>query len=122
MDDARGVMSKLVEMFATGDLDDVDSVVATNYLDHQGLGDTEIRGPDGFRRLVTAVHDRRNASVRVSIEDLIAEEDRAAARLRWLHTGADGYAVERETIDIIRCLDGQAVEHWGAEVSVRPRV
>jgi predicted SnoaL-like aldol condensation-catalyzing enzyme len=38
------------------------------------------------------------------------------ARLRWHHIEADGTVVERETIDIIRSVDGQAVEHWGAEV------
>jgi predicted SnoaL-like aldol condensation-catalyzing enzyme len=121
VDDSKAVMRKMVEMFATGDLAELQSVVSPEYLDHQGLGDREIHGPEGFRRLVIAIHRHPNTAVRVSIEDLIGEGDRAAARLRWLHTSADGTVVERETIDIIRCTDAQAVEHWGAEVSA-PRM
>jgi hypothetical protein len=113
MDDAKAVLRKMIEMFATGNLDTLDSVISTDYLDYQGLGDREIRGREGFRRLVMAVH---KAPVHVSIEDLIGEGDRAAARLRWHHIEANGTVVERETIDIIRSVDGQAVEHWGAEV------
>jgi predicted SnoaL-like aldol condensation-catalyzing enzyme len=110
-------MRKLVAIFATGDLEAVESVVSPDYLDHQRFEDTEIRGPDGFRRLVTAVRRPADTSVRVGIEDLIGEGERAAARLRWVHKSADGTEVERETIDILRCVGGQAVEHWGAETS-----
>ena len=70
MTDAKTVMEKMVEMFDTGDVSAVSSVVAP---------------------------------------------ERAAARLRWHHRNADGTVVERETIDVVRCADGKAVEHWGAE-------
>jgi hypothetical protein len=41
MDDAKRVMPRMVEIFATGNLDTLDSVVSTDYVDHQGLGDLE---------------------------------------------------------------------------------
>lgn len=107
-------MRKMVDMFATGDLAGAESVVAADYVDHQG--DVETGGLDGFRNLVRTVHAPREGAVDVRIDDLISEGDRAAARLRWHHTNADGTVVERETIDIVRCVNGQAVEHWGAEV------
>jgi hypothetical protein len=47
MDDAKAVMRKMVEMFATGDLITLDSVVSTDYIDHQGIDGTEIRGREG---------------------------------------------------------------------------
>lgn len=37
MDDAKCVLRKMVDMFATGNLDTLDSVVSTDYVDHQGL-------------------------------------------------------------------------------------
>jgi predicted SnoaL-like aldol condensation-catalyzing enzyme len=116
MDDAKAVMRKMVEMFATGDLTTLDSVVSTDYIDHQGINGTEIRGREGFADLVRAVHAPYGTALRVTIEELIGEGDKAAARLRWHHTGEDGRVVERETIDMIRTTSDLAVEHWGAEV------
>jgi predicted SnoaL-like aldol condensation-catalyzing enzyme len=117
MDDTKAVMRKMVQMFATGDLAALDSVVSTNYVDHQGIDGRELRGREGFGDLVRAVHAPHGTALRVTIEDLIGDGDRAAARLRWHHTGEDGSVVERETIDIIRSTKGLAVEHWGAEVT-----
>lgn len=117
MDDAKTLMRKMVEMFATGDLTALDSAVSTDYIDHQGIDGVQIRGREGFADLVRTVHAPYGTALRVTIEELIGEEDRAAARLRWHHTGEDGRIVERETIDIIRSSEGLAVEHWGAEIT-----
>jgi len=54
---------------------------------------------------------RRIFDLQVQIRDLIAEEDRVAARLHW-----HGMEADRETIEIVRCRDGRAVEHWGAAI------
>jgi hypothetical protein len=107
MTDSGEVMRKIVEIFNAGDLEAIPSVVATEYRDHQGLGDVEIRGPDGFGQVVAAV---RRAGERVAIEDLIAERDKVAARLSWHR---EDRATSRETIDILRVVDGRAVEHLG---------
>jgi predicted SnoaL-like aldol condensation-catalyzing enzyme len=115
--DAKAVMRKMVEMFATGDLATLDSIVSTEYIDHQGIAGAEIRGREGFGDLVRAVHAPHGTPLRVTIEELIGEGDKAAARLHWHHTGEDGSVIERETIDLIRARNGLAVEHWGAETS-----
>lgn len=109
MADGQRVMHKIVEIFNTGDLDAVPSVVAAEYEDHQGLGDIEIRGPGGFQELVTAV---RRSGEHVEIEDLVAQGDRVAARLSW-HRSTEAGRTSRETIDILRIADGRAIEHWG---------
>jgi predicted SnoaL-like aldol condensation-catalyzing enzyme len=41
-------------------------------------------------------------------------EDRAVARIHWRGRRRSGEKVDRETIDIVRVVDGRAVEHWGA--------
>jgi len=75
-----------------------------------------MRGPAGFRQVV-AVARRAVPHLDVTIEDLIAEGDRVAARLRWHGTqAADGAIVDRETIDIVCFAHGQAVEHWGIQL------
>ena len=114
MNDAKAVLRAMVEMFATGDVSDVESVVRADYVDHQD----DVHGPESFRALVKRLHESGD-SVVVRVQDLIGDADRATARLRWTHTNRDGSLVERETIDMVRCENGQAVEHWGAEVSRR---
>ena len=81
MNDPAAAARVIIDILATGDLEAVSSAVAGEYIDHQGPGDVEIRGLHGFRRVVAAVH--QSSDVRVTIEDLVAAEDKAALRLRW---------------------------------------
>jgi ketosteroid isomerase-like protein len=102
----------MVEVFDTGAVDRVSEFVHVDYLDHQGLGGEPIRGAAGFSLVVRTARSGYEA-LRVTIEDLIEEGDRVAARLRWFGTRASGEAVERETLEIIHVRDGMATEHWG---------
>jgi predicted ester cyclase len=77
------------------------------------MGGIEVRGADGFRRVVAGARSAFT-HLEVTVEDLIAEGDRVAARIRWRGVlASDGRLVDRETIDIVRFADGQAIEHWG---------
>ncbi len=98
----------------SGDLYAVSSAVADDYLDHQGLEDMVIRGQEGFRRVVQAVHQQTD--VRVTVEDVVAAGDRAAVRLRWDALDDAGRTVTRETLDLLRFVDGRLAEHWGAQI------
>ena len=114
MNDADAAARAIIDIFATGDLDAVSLAVAEEYIDHQGLGDVEIRGPHGFRQVVEAVH--KSSDVRITIEDIVAAEDKAALRLRWRGINRAGRTVTRETLDLLRFADGRLIEHWGAEL------
>ena len=104
----------MVAAFATGDTHDCHEYVSASYVDHQGRGGIPLHGSDGFEQVVRAA--RRSSAPQLSIEDLIATETRAVARIHWRFSiSTQGNAVERETIEIIRVERGQAVEHWGAE-------
>jgi predicted ester cyclase len=119
MNDAAAAARAIVDILATGDLDGVSSAVAVDYVDHQGLGDVEIRGLHGFRRVVEAVHT--SSDVRVTIEDIVAAQDKAALRLGWHGVNRAGRTVTRETLELLRFVDGRLIEHWGAELFRRER-
>jgi len=99
----------IVDIFATGNLDAISSTVAEEYVDHQGLGDIEIRGPQGFRQVVEAV--RKYFDIRVTIEDIVTAQDKVAVRLRWHEIDPSGRTVTRETLDLLRFVEGRLVEH-----------
>ncbi len=100
------VMRAMIQMFASGELGPVTSTVAEQYVDHQGLGDGEIRGTEGF---VHVVHTARRGYLELDVwaEDVIVEGNRAVARIRWRGTLGNGDRVERETIDILRARKGE---------------
>jgi len=112
MRSAGEVLSTMVAAFDTGDVDGVAEYVDALYVDHQGLGGEEVRGAEGFARVV-AVARGSYETLTVSIEDLIEEGDRAACRLRWTGTFANGDLARRETLEMLRVQHGRAVEHWG---------
>jgi predicted ester cyclase len=116
--DAGALMRKMIGAFATGDLSEIDTLVSPDYVDHEGIGGVEVHGPAGFRQVVSAARGSFS-NLEVTVEDLITDGDRAAARVFWRGVLPGDSRIERETIDIVRFANGQAVEHWGAEAMVR---
>ena len=107
-------MKKIVEIFNTGDLSEVDLIFSPDYIDHQRPPKMDIDGPDEFKQIV--MNARHSVfDLKVTMEDLVAEEDKVVGRLQWHITDRDGKTIDRETIDILRFVNGQVVEHWGAE-------
>jgi predicted SnoaL-like aldol condensation-catalyzing enzyme len=117
--EAEALTRKIVEIFDVGAFDLIPSLIAPEYVDHQGLDDKEIRGPDGFRAVVEAV--RRYQRVHVTVEELVADEERAAVRLRWYGVDQAGVVVTRETLDMLRFANGRLVEHWGSQLGAAQR-
>ena len=105
--DVEALARRIVAMLASGDLADVESLVGPDYVDHHGLGDEAIHGPEAFRRVVAAT--RTHADLRVEIVDLVVTGNRVALRLLWRGTGVD-----RETLDLLRFEHGRLVERRGA--------
>jgi predicted SnoaL-like aldol condensation-catalyzing enzyme len=114
MDANKALMQQIVEMFNSGDVSDADRIFSPEYEDHQKPEEWDISGPEEFRQIVTNAR-RVLAHLHVTIEDLIAEGNRVAARLRWSSVDHAGAKMERETLEVLRIENGKVIEHWGAE-------
>jgi predicted SnoaL-like aldol condensation-catalyzing enzyme len=112
----RELLRRVVDVFNSGDVSRVAELLADDYVDHQGLRGVALRGPDGFARVVDAAR-AAYAAIEVTIEDVVADESKVAARLHWRHIKDSGAEVRRQTIEILRIGDGKVLEHWGAEAS-----
>src|SRR5687767_3187453 len=110
----KAIMKKIVDIFNTGDLSDVDSIFSSDYIDHQRPPEMDIDGPEEFKQIVTDLRGSLR-KLEVMIEDLISEDDKVVGRLHWHLIDLAGKEIHRETIEILRFVSGQVDEHWGAE-------
>lgn len=103
------MMEKVVHIFNTGDLSEVDALFSPEYLDHQKPPYISVNGPEEFKQIVVGAR-KSMVNLKVTIEDFVCEDTKIVARLRWHSSNVD-----RETIDILHIKNGQFTEHWGAE-------
>ena len=120
-DTGKSVLLRMLEMFATGEVEAAPETVADDYRDHEpGPG----RGRLGVEGFCERVRAERSAYVVLDVwpEGLIAERDQVTAQLHWQGVLPSGDTVDRITIDVLRVSDGRAVEHWAAAgfVAVTP--
>lgn len=116
----KDVIRRLLAEVDRGNLDIVDDSYAPDYVDRtpspiRGLAS----GREGVRQAFALFH-RAFPDTRHTIEDLVAEGDRVAARIsaRGTHTGElfghppTGRAVALTGITIYRLVAGRIVERW----------
>jgi len=107
------------EVFNQGILATVDELVAEEVIEH-APGPTQGPGREGFKHFVLSFR-RAFPDLRITVEDLIAEGDRAVARItiRGTHHGdfmgiaPTGRAICITETNILRFQEGKIVEHWG---------
>ena len=107
------------EIFTQGNLDAADEIYAPNYVGHDPSNPEDIRGLEAAKQ---AAADYREAfpDLQVTVEDLIAEGDKVAARVRFsgTHQGElDGIAPTGRRVDctgivISRIEGGKIAEDW----------
>lgn len=107
------------EVLPAGDVDGVDALVGSAIVDHNPTPG-QPAGAAGIRHVVRTLHGA-HVDLRVTVDDLVGEGDRVAARwtLRGIQTGPlfgvppSGGRVEASAFVIFRFADGKVVERWG---------
>ncbi len=117
--DARRFYQHLNRALKSGNLAELDEVIAPDAVDHNPVPGMR----QGLEGIKAAFGEVRLAfpDLAVTVEDVIAEGDKAACRLttRATHRGtfhgvpASGKQVKQTGIDILRFAHGKVVERWG---------
>src|SRR5512145_2695654 len=120
----KNIVRKYQEAYNVANFDALDEVVASDVLT-PNMTSNMARGLAGAKlvhqKTLTGMPDYHTA-----IEDLIAEGDKVAARVRitGTHTGdfygipPTGRHIDLTGMYIVRIADGKIVEHWGEENGV----
>ena len=107
------------ELFATGDLATIDRFFAPDVLSHD-MPPGFPQGIEGVRLFFSAFREGM-PDVQVRIDEIVAEDDRAAVAtmIEGTHTGTlmgiepTGRQISVRGIDMVRVADGRIVEHRG---------
>ena len=109
----------IIDAISRGDADGLDELIAPDVVDHNPIPD-QVPGRDGFKQWMAAA---RTAfpDMRGTVEDVIAEGDRVAARMTWhgTHRGEfvgvrpTGKGVSFSAFHLVRFSQDRAVEWWG---------
>ncbi len=123
LEENKAIARRVYEIIATGDLDRTEEIVDPNAPDSERPSGTEHPQPkliDTFKQFATEVHTAF-PDMRITVEDMLAEGDRVAARvtMRGTHQGEfqgiapTGKRVQVRAMDMFRIADDKIVEHWG---------
>jgi steroid delta-isomerase-like uncharacterized protein len=119
-EDNKSIMRRAYdEILNEGRLDVADEIIAEDMTEHEQFPGLE-PGREGFKSFVTMFREAF-PDLQVTVEDMIAEDDKVAARvtMRGTHQGKflgippSGNRIEVPVVDIVRFADGMGVEHWG---------
>lgn len=96
------------------DLSVIDRLLAPEYVDHDAPPGTP-PGPEATKAFVGALLSH-HPDLRIDVEDLFAEDDKVALRLRWVapETGYRQYGIVILRVD----GDGRIAERWSAYMSM----
>jgi steroid delta-isomerase-like uncharacterized protein len=107
------------EAFNQKNLDVLDELIASEFTEHNP-NPGQPPGLEGLKQFLSSIHTAF-PDLHVNVEDMVAEGDKVAARLRvrGTHQGEftgiapTGNQVTLTGIDIVRIAEGKVVEHWG---------
>jgi len=118
--DYAATVRRLYDLINAGDIDEFATHLAGDFVEHEvtpGLEPTKEGVKDFFRMQLAAFPD-----LRMGVEDIVADADKAVARVRLTGTNRGGFmgmpatgkSVDVQLIDIFRFGgDGLLHEHWG---------
>jgi predicted ester cyclase len=121
-DDNKAAQRRLFdEVLQKGNLAVIDELVAPNVVDHNP-GPGQAAGVEGVKQFCAAMRAAMS-HLQVDIEHMLAEGDRVVTHvsIRGTHTGdlmgiaPTGKDVVLRLSDIVRIVNGKAVERWGVE-------
>ncbi len=116
----KAVITRLYEVFNTGNMADVDELIAPNLIEHNMMPGVTGEGVEAFKQTVQIIREAF-PDLHITADQMIAEGDFVAIRFTMSGTqngpfmGAppSGKHFKVSGIDFIRFENGKAAEHWG---------
>ncbi len=100
--------------FETGKTDSIDYAVASDFVDHSGMGD---KNRDSLKAEITAFHAATKDSKTETMQEF-ANDDYVMSWVRFTGTSDGSIGMPKgpydmHAIEVVKFKDGKAIEHWG---------
>ena len=101
------------DAFQTGDISHVDSVVASDFVDHTPKGD---RNRDSLKSMILMM--KNAGTMKTEIKKEFADDEYVMAWMHWTGTSngtmpdMPAGPIDMNGVEVVRFKDGKAVEHW----------
>ena len=103
----------------TGDAAALDSLIASDAVDHQGVNGTDIKGTDSVKHYLADIHNHLKDG-KFEIIEAATNGDYIFTLAHVTGTTADsawgmppGTKMDEKGVDVVKVKDGKMVEHWG---------
>jgi predicted SnoaL-like aldol condensation-catalyzing enzyme len=101
------------DAFETGDVSKIDEAVASDFVDHTDQGD---KNRDSLKVMIVNMK-KELPDMKTEIIKEVADDDYIFSLRRYTGTsngemGMPKGPYDMKTIEVVRCKDGKAVEHW----------
>jgi predicted SnoaL-like aldol condensation-catalyzing enzyme len=111
VDQHKAIVRRLLEeLWSSDNVELADELFTGDFLHHNAPEGTP-RGPEGQKQFIPAIRSRV-PGLQITIDDLIAESDRVAARWTGTFSTADGQQRSYPGVDIVRLEGGKIAELW----------
>lgn len=100
--------------FDTGDISRIDSVVASDFVDHRPTGD--VTSADSLKAMISQM--KSAGTMKSEIKKEFADDEYVMAWMRWTGTSNGSVPdfpagpVDMNGVEVVRFRDGKAIEHW----------
>ncbi|MEO8147366.1 MAG: ester cyclase [Bacteroidia bacterium] len=116
----RAGVEVVFNAFATGNTDGIDSLIDANYVEHSPPPGIEVKGAEGFKKLIKMNHDGFPDN-KLTIIDYIESGDMAVVHYNWTGTNtgnmegmpATNKPFDINGMDLLKFANGKCIEHWG---------
>lgn len=115
----KDLYRRIIDAVSRGDADGLDELMSPDFVDRNPIPN-QSPGRDGFKQWM-AMARAAFPDLRGTVEDLVAERDRVAARMTWRGThdgefigvGPTGKRVSFSAFHLVRFSGDRAAEWWG---------
>jgi len=123
----KAVVRKFFEdVLNTGDFTLIEQYISPDFVEHDELPIETASDLEGVTEVFKMVHTA-TSDFKVTIVDMIAEDDKVAVRMIWggTHQGdfmgmpATGNTIAFDVFDMFRVQDGKITDHWGVSNTMK---
>jgi predicted SnoaL-like aldol condensation-catalyzing enzyme len=109
---------KIYKAIETGDVSSIDTLIASDAVDHEGPNGTEIKGRDSIVKMLGDMHNHIK-DIKADVVTSAGNGDYVFTLVHFTGTAIDssmgmaGKSIDERGVDVVKFKNNKMTEHWG---------